>query len=44
MRDQVADFFVAHKVEAAERTYRQSIERINNCLDLKLQQVTQLAS
>ncbi len=44
MRDQVADFFAAHKVAAAERTYRQSIERINNCVDLKSQQSTQLAS
>jgi aminopeptidase N len=44
MRDQVADFFVAHRVEAAERTYKQSIERINNCVDLKAQQEPQLAS
>jgi aminopeptidase N/puromycin-sensitive aminopeptidase len=44
MRDQVADFYVAHKIEAAERTYRQSIERINNCVDLKSQQQPQLAS
>src|SRR6266446_6432957 len=44
MRDQVADFFAAHKVEAAERTYKQSIERINNCVSLKSQQESQLAS
>jgi aminopeptidase N/puromycin-sensitive aminopeptidase len=44
MRDQVVDFFAAHKIEAAERTYRQSIERINNCIDLKSQQEPQLAS
>jgi aminopeptidase N/puromycin-sensitive aminopeptidase len=44
MRDQVTQFFSAHKVEAAERTYKQSIERINNCVDLKSQQETQLAS
>jgi aminopeptidase N len=44
MRDQVVDFFTAHKIEAAERTYRQSIERINNCVDLKSQQEPQLAS
>jgi aminopeptidase N len=44
MRDQVTAFFTAHKVEAAERTYRQSIERINSCVDLKAQQETQLAS
>jgi aminopeptidase N len=44
MRDQVVEFYAAHKVEAAERTYRQSIERINNCVDLKSQQETHLAS
>jgi aminopeptidase N len=44
MRDQVTEFFSAHKVAAAERTYRQSIERINNCVDLKAQQEPQLAS
>src|ERR1035441_8188121 len=41
MRDQVTEFFYAHKVAAAERTYKQSIERINNCVDLKSQQETQ---
>jgi aminopeptidase N len=44
MRDQVTTFFAAHKIAAAERTYKQSIERINNCIDLKSQQETQLAS
>jgi aminopeptidase N len=44
MRDQVVEFYAAHKIEAAERTYRQSIERINNCVDLKSQQEPQLAS
>ena len=44
MRDQVKEFFTAHKIEAAERTYRQSIERINNCVDLKAQQEPQLAA
>jgi len=44
LRDQVTEFFTAHKVEAAERTYKQSIERINNCVDLKTQQESQLAS
>lgn len=43
-RDQVTEFFSAHKVAAAERTYKQSIERINNCVDLKSQQEPQLAS
>jgi hypothetical protein len=44
MRDQVSDFFTAHHVDAAERTYKQSIERINNCVDLKAQQEPQLTS
>jgi len=44
MRDQVSEFYSAHKIAAAERTYRQSIERINNCIDLKSQQEPQLAS
>jgi aminopeptidase N len=44
MRDQVVEFYAAHKIDAAERTYRQSIERINNCVDLKSQQEPQLAS
>jgi hypothetical protein len=44
MRDQVTDFFAAHKVAAAERTYKQSIERINNCVDLKAEQENKLAS
>ena len=43
-RDQVTEFFSAHKVAAAERTYKQSIERINNCVDLKAQQEPQLAA
>jgi aminopeptidase N/puromycin-sensitive aminopeptidase len=44
MRDQVVEFYAAHKIEAAERTFRQSIERINNCVDLKSQQEPHLAS
>jgi aminopeptidase N len=44
MRDQVVDFFAAHRIEAAQRTYRQSIERITSCVDLKSQQEPQLAS
>jgi len=44
LRDQVTEFFTAHKVAAAERTYKQSIERINNCVDFKAQQQPQLAS
>jgi len=44
MRDQVTEFFSTHQVAAAERTYKQSIERINNCVDFKSQQQPQLAS
>jgi aminopeptidase N len=44
LRDQVTDFFTAHKIAAAERTYKQSIERINNCIDFKSQQEPRLAS
>ena len=43
-RDQVTEFFAAHRIAAAERTYKQSIERINNCIALKQQQEPQLAS
>jgi aminopeptidase N/puromycin-sensitive aminopeptidase len=43
-RDQVTEFFAAHRIAAAERTYKQSIERINNCADLRKQQQPQLAS
>ena len=43
-RDEVTEFFTAHKVAAAERSYKQSIERINICSDLKSQQEPQLAS
>src|SRR5258708_31556149 len=41
-RDHATEFFTAHKVAVAERTYKQSIERINNCIDLKAQQDPQL--
>jgi aminopeptidase N len=44
LRDEVKDFFSAHKVAAAERSFGQSMERINNCVDLKSQQSTPLAS
>ena len=44
LRDQVTEFFNAHKAAAFERTYRQAIERINNCVDFKTQQQSQLAS
>jgi aminopeptidase N len=44
MKDQVTEFFAAHKVPGAERTYKQSIESINHCVDLRSQQEPQLAS
>jgi len=42
-RDQVREFFNAHKVASAERGLPQSLERISNCADLKTQQAPQLA-
>jgi aminopeptidase N len=44
MRDEVKIFYAAHKIDAAERTYRQSIERINDCVEFKAQQESQLAA
>ncbi|MBZ5552128.1 MAG: M1 family metallopeptidase [Acidobacteriia bacterium] len=44
LRDEVVEFFSAHKVAAGERTLRQSLEQINNCIDLKSLQSEQLAS
>ncbi len=44
LRDQVTEFFTAHNVPAAERTYKQSIEKINACVDFKTQQEPQLAT
>jgi puromycin-sensitive aminopeptidase len=44
LRDQVQEFFAAHKVASGERTLKQSLERINNCIELKSSQSNQLAS
>jgi aminopeptidase N len=44
MRDEVKDFFATHQSPASERGLKQSLERINYCVDLKAQQRTQLAS
>jgi aminopeptidase N len=44
LRDEVKEFFSAHKVPVAERTLKQSVERIGNCIDLKSQQSPNLAS
>lgn len=42
-RAEVEDFFTRNKVEAAERTFRQTLERIGDCIDLKAQQQAKLA-
>jgi aminopeptidase N len=44
MKDQVQEFFSAHPSPAAERTFRQSMERITNCIAMKTEQSGQLAS
>jgi puromycin-sensitive aminopeptidase len=44
MRDEVQDFFATHKVPTAERTLKQSLERINYCVDLRSHQTPQLSS
>ena len=44
MRDEIKDFFTTHNVPAAERTLKQSLERVNYCVDLRTQQAGQLAS
>ncbi len=37
-RDDITSFFAAHKLPAAERTLKQTVERINNCIDLRERQ------
>ena len=44
LRDDVSDFFATHHEPASERTVKQSLERINNCVDLKAQQQGPLAA
>jgi aminopeptidase N/puromycin-sensitive aminopeptidase len=44
MRDEVQAFFTAHPAPAAERSLKQSVERINYCVDMKARQGSQLAS
>jgi aminopeptidase N len=44
IRDEVKDFFTSHRAPASDRGLKQSLERINYCVDLKAQQGTQLAS
>jgi aminopeptidase N len=44
LRDGVKDFFSEHTTGAGERTLKQSLERINYCIDLKSQQSEKLAA
>ena len=44
MRDEAQEFFATHKVPTAERTLKQSVERMNYCVDLKSRQTPQLSS
>jgi aminopeptidase N len=44
LRNEVNQFFSTHNVAVAERTLRQSLERINYCVDLKSQQAPKLAA
>jgi aminopeptidase N len=37
-RDEVRQFFTEHKVEAAERTLKLTLEQINSCIDLRTHQ------
>ena len=37
-RDEVQKFFTEHKVEAAERTLKLTLEQINSCIDLRAHQ------
>jgi len=43
-RDQVKSFFAEHPVPYAARALKQSVERIDECIDLRSQQSAQLAS
>jgi len=44
MRDEVKDFFSTHHEPASERTLKQSLERMNYCVDLKAKQGNELSS
>jgi len=41
-RDDITAFFAAHPLPAAARTLNQTIERINNCIDLRTKQTSVL--
>jgi aminopeptidase N len=42
MRQDVVDFFAAHKIAGAERRLRQALERIDSCIELKAAQTKSL--
>jgi aminopeptidase N len=44
LRNDVQQFFTAHKVAAAERSLKQSLERIDYCIDLRAQNAPRLAT
>ena len=43
LRTDVENFFAQHRIEGADRSLRQTLERIDNCVNLKQQQQTNLA-
>ena len=44
LESEVKDFFAAHPVPSAERTLKQSLESIGQCIDMKTRQAPQLAT
>ncbi|HWK30715.1 MAG TPA: ERAP1-like C-terminal domain-containing protein, partial [Terriglobales bacterium] len=44
LRNDVMQFFATHKVAASERGLKQSVERIDYCIDLRTQQAPKLAA
>jgi hypothetical protein len=44
LRTDVQNFFTRQHIEGADRSLRQTLERIDNCLNLKQQQETNLAT
>jgi len=44
MKNEAQDFFAAHPSDAAERTFKQSMEKVQNCIDLKAAQSGRLAA
>jgi hypothetical protein len=43
-RGDVQRFFAEHKVASTERTLRQTLERIDGCIDLKTHQTSNLSA